>query len=44
VLGTLNLLDGSEHDVWAVNADAEYLEEGELQSPFEAARAIATVV
>ena len=24
VLGTLNLLDGAEHDVWSVNADAEY--------------------
>ena len=38
VLGTLNLLDGAGHDVWAVNADAEYLEEGELQSPLGAVR------
>ena len=30
VLGTLNVLDGADHDVWAVNADSEYLEEGEL--------------
>lgn len=29
VLGTANLLDGAGHDVWAVNADADYLEEGE---------------
>ncbi len=36
VLGTLNLLDGTEHDVWAVNADAEYLEEGALQNPLDA--------
>ena len=26
------------HDVWAVNADAEYLEEGELQNPLDAGR------
>jgi protoporphyrinogen oxidase len=30
VLATLNLLDGSSHDVWSVNAEAEYHEEGEL--------------
>jgi protoporphyrinogen oxidase len=30
VLGTLNLLDGAEHDVWSVNTEAEYHEEGEL--------------
>ena len=41
-LGTLNLLDGTEHDVWSVNADAEYLEEGELRSPLVTADAIAT--
>jgi protoporphyrinogen oxidase len=29
VLAALNLLDGAEHDVWSVNAEAEYLEEGE---------------
>ena len=44
VLGTLNLLDGTEHDVWAVNADAEYLEEGALQNPLDPTEAIATVV
>jgi protoporphyrinogen oxidase len=32
-LGTLNLLDGERHDVWGVNADAEYLEEGALRNP-----------
>ena len=42
VLGTLNLLDGADNDVWAVNADAEYLEETELQNPIEAAEAVAT--
>ena len=36
VLGTLNLLDGAGHDVWSVNADAEYLEEGELADPLVA--------
>jgi protoporphyrinogen oxidase len=30
VLATLNVLDGSSHDVWSVNAEAEYHEEGEL--------------
>ncbi len=30
LLGTLNLLDGADHDVWSVNADAEYIEEGSL--------------
>lgn len=30
ILATLNHLDGSEHDVWSVNTEAEYLEEGEL--------------
>ena len=43
VLGTLNLLDGAGHDVWSVNADAEYLEEGALQNPLGPADAIATV-
>ena len=37
VLGTLNLLDGADNDVWAVNADAEYLEETELRNPIDAA-------
>jgi protoporphyrinogen oxidase len=30
ILATLNVLDGSRHDVWSVNVEAEYLEEGEL--------------
>jgi protoporphyrinogen oxidase len=30
ILATLNLVDGSEHDVWSVNTQAEYVEEGEL--------------
>ena len=29
ILATLNLLDGTDHDVWAVNTEAEYHEEGE---------------
>lgn len=41
VLGTLNLLDCADHDVWTVNADAEYHEEGELRNPFVQAEAIA---
>src|SRR5437763_16382638 len=27
ILGTLNLVDGTNHDVWAVNTEAEYHEE-----------------
>jgi protoporphyrinogen oxidase len=30
ILGTLNLLDGTTHDVWAVNTEAEYHEEGKI--------------
>jgi protoporphyrinogen oxidase/predicted dehydrogenase len=30
ILATLNLVDGAQHDVWSVNVDAEYIEEGEL--------------
>jgi protoporphyrinogen oxidase len=30
VLGTLNLLDGAGHDLWSVNVESEYLEEGAL--------------
>ena len=30
VLGTLNVVDGADHDVWSVNADSEYIEEGTL--------------
>jgi protoporphyrinogen oxidase len=29
VLASLNLLDGADYDVWSVNSEAEYLEEGE---------------
>jgi protoporphyrinogen oxidase len=29
VLATLNLVDGTEYDVWSVNTEAEYHEEGE---------------
>ena len=42
VLGTLNLLDDAHHDVWAVNADAEYLEERELRNPVDTTEAVAT--
>ena len=30
ILATLNLLDGAGHDVWSVNTEADYLEEGQL--------------
>jgi hypothetical protein len=30
LLATLNAIDGREYDVWSVNAEAEYLEEGDL--------------
>ena len=30
VLATLSLLDGADLDVWAVNSEADYLEEGDL--------------
>jgi predicted dehydrogenase/protoporphyrinogen oxidase len=30
ILATLNVIDGADHDVWGVNTEAEYLEEGEL--------------
>jgi protoporphyrinogen oxidase len=43
VLGTLNLLDGADHDVWSVNADAEYHEEGALTNPLGQAVVTATV-
>ena len=29
ILATLNLIDGSGYDVWSVNTEAEYHEEGE---------------
>ena len=28
MLASLNLLDGADYDVWSVNSEAEYLEEG----------------
>jgi protoporphyrinogen oxidase len=30
ILATLNLLDGTDYDVWSVNTEAEYQEEGEV--------------
>jgi hypothetical protein len=30
ILATLNLLDGTNHDVWGVNTEAEYHEEGRI--------------
>ena len=30
ILAALNIVDGGAHDVWSVNTEAEYLEEGEL--------------
>jgi protoporphyrinogen oxidase/predicted dehydrogenase len=30
ILAALNIADGASHDVWSVNTEAEYLEEGEL--------------
>jgi hypothetical protein len=30
MLATLNLVEGRRHDVWSVNTEGDYLEEGEL--------------
>ena len=30
ILATLNILDGRDYDVWSVNTEAEYHEEGEV--------------
>jgi predicted dehydrogenase/protoporphyrinogen oxidase len=30
LLATLNVLDGARHDVWSVNTEADYLEEGKV--------------
>lgn len=30
VLATLNVLDGTSHDVWSVNLEENYLEEGSV--------------
>jgi predicted dehydrogenase/protoporphyrinogen oxidase len=30
MLAALNVVDGAKHDLWSVNTEAEYLEEGEL--------------
>ena len=32
MLATLNLVDGAEHDVWSVNTEQEYLEQGTIDS------------
>jgi protoporphyrinogen oxidase len=34
LLATLNLIDNREYDVWAVNTEADYLEEGDLIENF----------
>jgi protoporphyrinogen oxidase len=41
VLATLNLLDGAKLDVWSVNTEAEYHEEGELVESALGAEALA---
>jgi hypothetical protein len=30
ILAALNTADGASHDVWSVNTEADYIEEGEL--------------
>jgi protoporphyrinogen oxidase/predicted dehydrogenase len=30
ILAALNILDGTQHDVWGVNTEAQYLEEGDV--------------
>ena len=30
ILATLNLVDGADYDVWSVNVEAEYIEEGQV--------------
>jgi hypothetical protein len=30
LLATSNVVDGTEHDVWEVNTEADYLEEGKI--------------
>jgi protoporphyrinogen oxidase len=30
ILAALNLLDGASHDVWSVNTEADYLEQGDV--------------
>jgi protoporphyrinogen oxidase len=37
ILAALNLVDGNTHDVWSVNVEADYLEEGEVVSELLAA-------
>jgi hypothetical protein len=34
MLATLNLLEGTFYDVWSVNTEAEYLEEGRVVDTF----------
>jgi hypothetical protein len=35
ILAALNIADGAGHDVWAVNTEASYLEEGGLEPLLE---------
>ena len=44
MLATMNLLDGTAHDVWSVNTDAEYHEEGEVIEAFLQAPALDDVL
>lgn len=30
LLAALNVLDGTKHDVWGVNTEADYLEDGKV--------------
>jgi protoporphyrinogen oxidase len=39
-LATRNLVRGTEHDVWSVNASGEYLEEGELSEELAGLRSL----
>jgi len=44
ILATLNLVDGSNYDVWSVNTEAEYHEEGEAVESALASDALAGVL
>ena len=37
VLAAQNLIDGATHDIWSVNTEADYLEEGDLVTAFKEA-------
>ncbi len=41
MLATLNLLRGTTYDVWSVNVEADYLEEGEAPDPVMASDPLA---